>query len=692
MDNCTGFGCKVFSKNVMEQRLPAQVCEALEQCAHTGGTVNPEIAQSVADAMKQWAIELGATHFTHWFQPMTGITAGKFDAFVAPDGVGGSVTEFSASSLFKGEPDASSFPSGGLRATFEARGYTAWDPTSPVFVKGDTLYIPTAFCAYTGEALDAKTPLLRSMEAVSREATRLCHAIGLTDVTRVDADAGAEQEYFLVDRERYEQRLDLKICGTTLLGAKPPKGQELDDHYLGRIRLRIDAFMREVDKRLWELGVPSKTKHNEAAPAQHELAPLYAGCNVACDHNQLIMETMRIVAKEQGLACLLHEKPFAGINGSGKHNNYSLNTDTGLNLFRQGKHPEKNPAFIISLCAFIRAVDSYPQLLRLAIAGAGNDRRLGAGEAPPAVVSMFLGDRLLEVLTTAAQGSVPQGDGRPLLDIGVSTSPRFAKDDCDRNRTSPLAFTGNKFEFRMVGSSQSIAMANTVLNTMMADSFAAFANYFECAGFTPDTVAEVVGETLRRHGRVIFNGNNYDEAWLEEAARRGLPIIKDSVEAFDALRQTQCQNLFQRFGVLSPTECLSRYEISLESYNKVVAIEAATVIEMVRRQLLPATAAYLGQVSHTAKEFHKATGTVQQYLHWHLQELSQVLDEMAEGVEQLEQRVAALPAGPLERASYIRDVVRPAMDRLRRSCDHAETMVDSSCWPIPTYTDLLHRV
>ncbi|MEG1777903.1 MAG: glutamine synthetase III, partial [Angelakisella sp.] len=415
MDNFTGFGTKVFSKNVMRQRLSAEVCAAFEQCTHTGGKVNAEIAQSVADAMKQWAIELGATHFTHWFQPMTGITAGKFDAFVSPDGEGGSFTEFSANSLFKGEPDASSLPSGGLRATCEARGYTSWDPTSPAFVKGDTLYIPTAFCSYTGEALDAKTPLLRSMEAVSREGTRLCHAIGMTDVTRVDAAAGAEQEYFLVDRERYEQRLDLKICGTTLLGAKPPKGQELDDHYLGRIRLRIDAFMREVDKRLWELGVPSKTKHNESAPAQHELAPLYAGCNVACDHNQLIMETMRIVAKEQGLACLLHEKPFAGINGSGKHNNYSLCTDTGVNLFRQGKHPEKNTAFIISLCAFIRAVDSYPQLLRLSTAGAGNDRRLGAGEAPPAVVSMFLGDHLLEVLTTAAQGSVPEGDGRHLL-------------------------------------------------------------------------------------------------------------------------------------------------------------------------------------------------------------------------------------------------------------------------------------
>ncbi|MEG0943684.1 MAG: glutamine synthetase III [Angelakisella sp.] len=692
MENSTGFGTKVFSKNVMRERLSAEICAAFEECTHTGGRVKPEIAQGVADAMKEWAIELGATHFTHWFQPMTGITAGKFDAFVVPDGEGSSFTEFSQNSLFKGEPDASSFPSGGLRATFEARGYTAWDPTSPAFVKGDTLYIPTAFCSYTGEALDAKTPLLRSMEAVSREATRLCHAMGLTDVTRVDPAAGAEQEYFLVDRERYEQRLDLKICGTTLLGAKPPKGQELDDHYLGRIRLRIDAFMREVDKRLWELGVPSKTKHNEAAPAQHELAPLYAGCNVACDHNQLIMETMRIVAKEQGLACLLHEKPFAGINGSGKHNNYSLCTDTGINLFRQGKHPEKNPVFIISLCAFIRAVDSYPQLLRLSTAGAGNDRRLGAGEAPPAVVSMFLGDHLLEVLTTAAKGCVPDGDGRPLLNIGVSTSPQFAKDDCDRNRTSPLAFTGNKFEFRMVGSSQSIAMANTVLNTIMADSFSAFANYFEQSGFTPDTIAQVVAETLLRHGRVIFNGNNYDKAWLEEAARRGLPIIEDSVEAFDALRQENCVNLFERFGVLSRSECLSRYEITLESYNKVVSIEAATIIEMVRRQLLPATAEYTGLVARSAKNFTIAAGTPQQYLQQHLEELSLVLNDISTGLTALEQATAAQPSGGIERARYIRDVVRPAMDKLRVSCDHAETIVDCQYWPIPTYTDLLHRV
>ena len=692
MDSTKIFGIRVFSRRVMEQRLGPQVWQAFETCTHTGGSLNPELAQAVADAMKDWALEQGATHYTHWFQPMTGITAGKFDAFVSPDGEGGSFNEFSAKSLFKGEPDASSFPSGGLRATFEARGYTAWDPTSPAFVKGDTLYIPTAFCSYTGEALDAKTPLLRSMEAVSREAARLCRAMGMTNVTRVEPVAGAEQEYFLIDRQTYEQRLDLKICGTTLLGARPPKGQELDDHYLGRIRIRIDAFMRELDKRLWELGVPSKTKHNEAAPAQHELAPLYAGCNVACDNNQLIMETMRQVAKEQGLACLLHEKPFAGVNGSGKHNNYSLSTDTGLNLFKQGSHPEKDPVFLISLCAFIRAVDSYPELLRLSAAGPGNDRRLGAGEAPPAVVSMFLGDRLLEVLTTAAKGKLPHEEWNARLNIGVSTSPQFTKDDCDRNRTSPLAFTGNKFEFRMVGSSQSIAMANTVLNTIMADSFAAFANYFEQAGFSGDTVAEVVAETLRRHGRVIFNGNNYDAAWLVEAQRRGMPVIHDSVEAMNAWLLEQNITLFERFGVFSRTECHSRHEIMLESYNKTVAIEASTLIEMVRRQLLPATAAYTGSMARGAKNFALATGSPQRYMQSHLDALNRVLDEIAARLEELEQAAASLPQGHLERARAIRDRLRPAMDALRQCCDHAETLVDKKCWPIPTYTDLLYRV
>ena len=473
------YGSRVFSPRVMQKRLPREVWERLEEATHLGGRLDPAIAQAVADAMKDWALEQGATHFIHWFQPMTGITAGKFDAFLSPDGEGGAITEFSGKSLFMGEPDASSFPSGGLRATFEARGYTAWDPTSPAFVKDNTLYIPTAFCAYTGQALDAKTPLLRSMEAVSREAVRFCRAIGMEGVTRVEASAGAEQEYFIVDRQSYEERLDLKICGTTLLGAPMPKGQELDDHYLGRIRLRIARYMEEVERRLWELGVPVKTKHNEAAPAQHELAPMYEGCNIACDHHQLVMETLRIVAKEQGLACLLHEKPFARVNGSGKHNNYSLSTNTGVNLLAPGKDPAGELRFLLTICAFLRGVDSYPELLRLSAASAGNDCRLGGHEAPPAVISVFLGDALLEALHRAAGEEITGSRGSHSLNIGVSTSPELMADDSDRNRTSPFAFTGNKFEFRMVGSSQSIALANTVLNTILADSFNAFAIYFE---------------------------------------------------------------------------------------------------------------------------------------------------------------------------------------------------------------------
>ena len=687
------YGSKVFNKRVMAERLPADVFQSLENSAHPGGRLDPAIAPVVAEAMKNWAMEQGATHFTHWFQPMTGITAGKFDAFLSPDGEGGAVTEFSAKSLIMGEPDASSFPSGGLRATFEARGYTAWDPTSPAFVKGTTLYIPTAFCSYTGEALDAKTPLLRSMEAVNREATRLCRLMGMSDVTRVEPSAGAEQEYFLVDRQRYEQRLDLKLCGTTLFGAKPPKGQELDDHYLGRIRLRISKYMEEVDRRLWELGVPSKTKHNEAAPAQHELAPLYAGCNIACDNNQLIMETLRTVAKEQGLACLLHEKPFAGVNGSGKHNNYSLTTDTGVNLFAPGKRPKENLTFLVCLCAFIRAVDSYPHLLRMSAATAGNDRRLGGSEAPPGIISMFLGDSMLGMLKDVAMGSSStRGEEAEILRIGVATLPELAKDDSDRNRTSPLAFTGNKFEFRMVGSSQSIALANTVLNTIMADSFRAFSNYFEQAGFSAQTVAEVVAETLRSHGRIVFNGNNYEKAWEEEARRRGLPVINSAVEAFEALTQERSILLFERFGVLSRAECLARYEIMLETYNKVVSIEAATMVEMAERQLLPAVAEYTGVIAAASRDYSQAAGRSQRYLERHLEDLSRTLDEMAEGLDQLKQQLEEEPADVREKAEYIRDQIRPAMDRLRESCDHGERITDAKYWPIPTYTDLLHRV
>ena len=686
------FGCRVFSQIVMRERLPQEVWERLEQATHSGGRLDPEIAQTVADAMRQWALEQGATHFTHWFQPMTGITAGKFDAFLSPDGEGGAITEFSGKSLFVGEPDASSFPSGGLRATFEARGYTAWDPTSPAFVKDDILYIPTAFCAYTGQALDAKTPLLRSVEAVNREAVRFCQAIGMEGVTRVDPSVGAEQEYFIVDRDAYESRLDLKICGVTLQGAPMPKGQELDDHYLGRIRLRIRKYMEEVDRRLWKLGVPAKTKHNEVAPAQHELALVYEGCNIACDHNQLVMEVLRQVAKEQGLACLLHEKPFAKVNGSGKHNNYSLSTNTGVNLLSPGKDPTRNTPFLLTLCAFLRGVDSYPELLRLSTATAGNDLRLGGSEAPPSIISVFLGDALLGCLHQAAGEEIDGGPGVHSLNIGVSTSPELTADDSDRNRTSPLAFTGNKFEFRMVGSSQSIALANTVLNTLLADSFNAFAIYFEEEGFTEATVRRVIAETLRSHGRVVFNGDNYSQQWVQEAMDRGLPVIGDTVQAMEALEDPKNWKLLERFGVFTAAECASRHEIMVENYNKVVGIEAATLVQMVRRQILPAVARYTGEVARDVRDFNAAMGRDQGYLEDHLEQLSNLTNAIANGVDGLEWDLMSLPEEPRERAAYMRDVVRRDMGELRGSCDRAEVFVPEDVWPIPTYTQLVHYV
>ena len=692
MELTESYGTKVFSRREMERRLPPEVFKSLDSTASLWGKLDPAIAQTVADAMKDWALEQGATHFTHWFQPMTGITAGKMDAFLSPDGQGGALTAFSAKSLFMGEPDASSFPSGGLRATFEARGYTAWDPTSPAFVKGRTLYIPTAFCSYKGEALDAKTPLLRSMEAVSREAVRFCHSVGLADVGRVEASCGAEQEYFIVDRGAYERRLDLKICGRTLLGAPMAKGQEMSDHYFGRIRLRIAAFMAEVDRRLWELGVPAKTEHNEAAPAQHELAPIYESCNVACDHNQLMMEVLRTVAKEQGLALLLHEKPFEGINGSGKHNNYSLTTDTGRNLLSPDGRPEEDPVFLVVLCAFLRAVDSYPGLLRLAAASAGNDCRLGGYEAPPPIISVFLGDFLTKALHRAAGEDAGPCAGSGVLSLGVSTSPELNQDDSDRNRTSPFAFTGSKFEFRMVGSAQSIALANTVLNTILADSFHAFAVYFEEEGFSAASVQAVICETLTRHGRIIFNGNNYSQEWAEEARRRGLPILRDSVEAFGVLQNPEIQKLLDRFGVLSPSECQSRYEILLDNYTKTVGIEATVLVEMVRRQVLPALVGYLGQVSGAARDFTAAMGRSQEYLETHLSRLSQAMDSVAADLESLEQALEEAPEDKARRAAYDRDVVRPAMGALRESCDGAEAMVDKEAWPMPTYTQLIYGV
>ena len=606
MDLTKLFGCRVFGDAAMREHLSREVYESLRRTREAGLPLDPSIAQAVAEGMKDWAIAQGATHYTHWFQPLTNITAGKHDAFIEPDGEGGMMLEFSSKALIKGEPDASSFPSGGLRATFEARGYTTWDPTSPAFVKDGTLYIPTAFCSYGGEALDQKTPLLRSMQAVGSEGVRLLHLLGEESVSYVIPTVGAEQEYFLIDRALYEQRLDLKICGRTLIGAKPPKGQELDDHYCGRIRLRVSDFMHALDEELWSLGVPAKTKHNEAAPAQHELAPVYDQANIACDHNQLTMEMMRVVAKKKNLACLLHEKPFAGINGSGKHNNYSLVTDAGKNLLSPSGDPVRNRRFLLLAAAFVQVVDEYGDLLRASAACAGNDQRLGGCEAPPPVISVFLGEALTRTLFSFADGGGCPEEHRQLLKTGVDALPELVKDDSDRNRTSPFAFTGNKFEFRMPGASQSIALTNVVLNTALADVFSGFSDRLERAADRDAEICALISEVMQKHGRIIYNGNNYSEAWVQEARRRGLPIIPSTVEAFDCLVAPKNIALFARHGVFTEAECISRHEILLENYVKVVGIEAATLIEMVRRQVYPAVVRYTGEIAETVNRMRTA--------------------------------------------------------------------------------------
>lgn len=687
------FGSRVFGDAAMREYLSREVYEGLKHTQNSGQPLDPAMAKAVASGMMNWALSLGATHYTHWFQPLSNISAGKHDAFIEPTGNGEIVLDFSPKALVRGEPDASSFPSGGLRATFEARGYTAWDPTSPAFVKDGTLYIPTAFCAYTGEALDQKTPLLRSMEAVNHAAVRLLRLLGNTTSKCVIPTVGAEQEYFLIDRGLYEQRLDLKICGRTLLGAKPPKGQELDDHYCGRIRLRVAEFMNKLDEELWALGVPSKTKHNEVAPTQHEMAPVYDQANVACDHNQLTMETMRSVAKKLGLACLLHEKPFNGINGSGKHNNYSLATDDGINLLSPSKDPIKNRQFLLLLAAFLQAVDEHADLLRASAASAGNDHRLGGFEAPPAIISIFLGESLTQSLLDAAEGAVLGKAQRELLRTGVSALPELVKDDSDRNRTSPFAFTGNKFEFRMVGSAQSIALTNVVLNTALADVFTQFANRLEQSEDRDSEIGSIIADTVSRHGRIIFNGNNYAEAWVEEAKRRGLPILETAVEAFDRLILPENITLFERYGVFTPAECQSRHEILLENYGKIISIEAATMIEMVRQQVYPAVVQYAGQVAHAVNELKQAG--------MHSQSAETVLKSLTALTDQIDSELTALREAYARsqsiedvhaHATFMRGTIRVCMGSLRTSCDAAEKIMSRESWPIPTYTDLLLRV
>ncbi|GKX68267.1 glutamine synthetase III [Inconstantimicrobium mannanitabidum] len=689
------FGENVFNDSVMKERLPKDTYKALRKTIEEGTPLDLSIANVVAHAMKEWAMEKGATHFTHWFQPLTGITAEKHDAFLNPAGDGTAILSFSGKELIQGEPDASSFPSGGLRATFEARGYTAWDCTSPAFVKDGSLCIPTAFCSYNGEALDKKTPLLRSMEALSKEATKVLKALGNTEVNRVITTVGPEQEYFLVDKTMYDQRKDLILTGRTLFGAKAPKGQELEDHYFGTIKHRVSEYMKELDEELWKLGVSAKTKHNEVAPAQHELAPIFATTNIATDHNQLTMETMKRIALKHGLVCLLHEKPFAGINGSGKHNNWSMATDTGVNLLEPGATPQDNKQFLLFLSAVIEAVDEYADLLRLSAANPGNDHRLGANEAPPAIISIFLGDQLTEVLRQIDEETHDDYKSASSLSIGVSTLPVFKKDATDRNRTSPFAFTGNKFEFRMVPSAGSIAGPNVVLNTTVAEILSKYAARLDAAKDVDAEVDAIIKETIKAHKRIIFNGNGYSDEWVEEAAKRGLPNIKSTVEANLAFISEKNIDVMKKHSVLSEVEMHSRYEIGLENYIKTINIEALTALDMAKKQYLPTVIKYSTSLAESINTI-VATGvgadvSVQSEL---LKSVSALTASASAKVVALEAALAKAEATEdlyKEAYSYRYDVFE-AMQALREDIDTLETMVDSKFWPVPSYTDLLFSV
>ena len=687
------FGSMVFNDSVMRARLPRATFEALQKTIREGLELDRNIADVVANAMKDWALEKGATHFTHWFQPMTGITAEKHDAFLTPVNESSMIAEFSGKELIKGEPDASSFPSGGLRATFEARGYTAWDPTSYAFIKDNTLCIPTAFCSYTGNVLDKKTPLLRSAEALSTQARRILKLFGHEDVKRVFATVGPEQEYFLIDQKVFEKRPDLRYAGRTLFGARPSKGQELEDQYFGALKTRISEFMRDLDEELWKLGVFARTEHNEVAPAQHELAPVFTNVNVATDHNQLTMEMMKKVAAKHGLACLLHEKPFAGVNGSGKHNNWSMSTDTGVNLLDPGKSPAENVQFLLFLVAVIRAVDDYQDLLRISTASAGNDHRLGASEAPPAIVSMFLGDELSGILDAVMHKENYLGAGKTYMETGLGILPKFRKDTTDRNRTSPFAFTGNKFEFRMVGSSHSIADANTMLNTMVADALRAFADELENAEDLKVAVGKLIRRTLREHSRIIFNGNNYSEDWVAEAEKRGLCNYRSSVDAIEHLADEKNTALFERMGIFTAQEVRSREDIMLENYVKVIHIEALTMLDMVRRDILPAVVKFTSGLGESALR-KKELGVKGEYEKKMVGNLSALTDSIASLADALDQAVIDAPEGKgaLPLAQYYRDSVFPAMQELRCVVDETELLVAKDVWPYPSYGQMLFSV
>jgi len=689
------FGSLVFNDDVMQQRLPHQTYKALRQTIKEGRVLDAQVANVVANAMKDWAVEKGATHYTHWFQPLNGVTAEKHDSFISPTDNDHIIMEFSGKELIHGEPDASSFPSGGLRATFEARGYTAWDPTSYAFIKDRTLCIPTAFCSYTGEALDKKTPLLRSMEALNRQAIRILQLFGHTEVSRVLCTLGPEQEYFLVDESLYKQREDLIFTGRTLFGARPPKGQELEDHYFGTLKPRVSAFMADLDEELWKLGILAKTEHNEAAPAQHELAPVYTTANIAADHNQLTMELMKVVAGRHGLACLLHEKPFAGVNGSGKHNNWSMSTDTGLNLLEPGASPQDNAQFLLFLAAVIKAVDEHQDLLRLSVSTAGNDHRLGGNEAPPAIMSMYLGDELQAILHSIRRDREYGQHDRPMMEINVDVLPNFPKDTTDRNRTSPLAFTGNKFEFRSLGSSNSVSDPTIILNTIVADALREFADELEKAEDFTNALNILIKRNVTDHKRIVFNGDNYSAEWKAEAQRRGLLNLPSAVDALPYFLKEENIALFTRHRIFTESEIHSRYEILTENYVKVLHLEALTMLDMARRQILPACCEYAGKLAaqgNAKRSF--CPGLACKTEAELVEKIAGLTDELSARIHLLEEAVAQVEKGEngTAKARLSRDRVFPAMAELRAAADQLEVLVDQKVWPFPTYSQLLFSV
>nr|WP_325222490.1 glutamine synthetase III [uncultured Oscillibacter sp.] len=685
------FGSRVFNEETMKDRLSPASYGAWKKCVTEGTALDISTANEIAEAMKQWAVERGATHFTHWFQPMTGVTAEKHDSFISPTGGGRIMMEFSGKELVRGEPDASSFPSGGLRATFEARGYTAWDPTSFAFLKEGSLCIPTIFCSYSGHSLDKKTPLLRSMEEVSRQAIRILRLFGDGETRRVTAQVGPEQEYFLVDKALYNQRKDLRMTGRTLFGAKPPRGQELDDHYYGAIKPRVAAYMKDLDETLWALGVTSKTKHNEVAPSQHEMAPIYTDANTACDQNQLVMEVMKKVADRHGLVCLLHEKPFAGVNGSGKHDNWSLSTDTGRNLFHPGSTPSQNARFLLFLAAFVKGVDDYQDFLRTTVATAGNDHRLGAQEAPPAVLSIFLGDELNAVVESIIQGTEYTDTSKKTLQIGVDVLPAIRQDTTDRNRTSPMAFTGNKFEFRMLGSSQSISGPNIALNTIMAEELKQFADELEPSADFQADLQKLIRRVFTEHQRIIFNGNGYDDTWIAEAEKRGLSNLKSTADALPAYIAPKNIDLFVKHGIYTEEEVRARYEIHVENYRTVLSIEASTMIDMIRHEILPAVSKYAADLCARA-ERKKSLGIPCAYETNTALGIAEITDNLMEECRVLASDLEDMPAGPEEAMRYCHDTLISDMGEARASADALEVLTASEYWPMPVYSELLFSV